>query len=719
AGWRAPKEFKILCGGEFLPRELADQLLEDGASLWNLYGPTETTIWSSIAKVGPEKGPVPIGRPIANTQIYILDSHLQPVPLEVHGELYIGGDGLARGYLNRPELTAERFVVIPFSDQAGSRLYRTGDLARYRPDGEMEFIGRVDNQVKIRGYRVELGEIEATLNQHVAVKQCVVVARERESSEEKELVGYIVPNQGSVASVSDLRSLLRQKLPDYMIPSAFVFLNALPLTPNGKVDRSKLPPPGYSRPSLDQGFVEPRSEIEELVAQVWREVLKLDKIGVYDNFFELGGHSLLATRVVARLRTNFDIDLPLRKLFELPTVAALAEHVDFLRRNQSGVSVPPIMPVPRDGPLPLSFSQQRLWFLHKLNPEFTAYNIPAVFDIKGQLNVPALERALNEIIMRHESLRTSIAETDGNPVQQIVPSVTFTLPVVDLSHLPEDQAAAEVQRLSIDDARKPYDIQNAPLMRAKLLRLGEQDHVLILNFHHIVSDGSSLVIFYQEVAGLYKASLEEIDVSLPPLQVQYVDYAVWQHDWFQGEACESQLAYWKGQLSDVSPLNLPTDDERPLTQTFRGARRSKMLSVELIEELKDLSRRAGVTRFMTLLAAFNLLLSRHTGQEDIVVGSTIAGRNRPELDGVIGFFINALALRTDLSGNPSFIDLLKRVREVCLDAYTHQDLPFEKVVEELNPQRDFSRNPLFQVLFNWADVSERVLTLPGCEIVKL
>jgi len=719
AGWRAPKEFKILCGGEFLPRELADQLLEDGASLWNLYGPTETTIWSSIAKVGPEKGPVPIGRPIANTQIYILDSHLQPVPLEVHGELYIGGDGLARGYLNRPELTAERFVVIPFSDQAGSRLYRTGDLARYRPDGEMEFIGRVDNQVKIRGYRVELGEIEATLNQHVAVKQCVVVARERESSEEKELVGYIVPNQGSVASVSDLRSLLRQKLPDYMIPSAFVFLNALPLTPNGKVDRSKLPPPGYSRPSLDQGFVEPRSEIEELVAQVWREVLKLDKIGVYDNFFELGGHSLLATRVVARLRTNFDIDLPLRKLFELPTVAALAEHVDFLRRNQSGVSVPPIMPVPRDGPLPLSFSQQRLWFLHKLNPEFTAYNIPAVFDIKGQLNVPALERALNEIIMRHESLRTSIAETDGNPVQQIVPSVTFTLPVVDLSHLPEDQAAAEVQRLSIDDARKPYDIQNAPLMRAKLLRLGEQDHVLILNFHHIVSDGSSLVIFYQEVAGLYKASLEEIDVSLPPLQVQYVDYAVWQHDWFQGEACESQLAYWKGQLSDVSPLNLPTDDERPLTQTFRGARRSKMLSVELAEELKDLSRRAGVTRFMTLLAAFNLLLSRHTGQEDIVVGSTIAGRNRPELDGVIGFFINALALRTDLSGNPSFIDLLKRVREVCLDAYTHQDLPFEKVVEELNPQRDFSRNPLFQVLFNWADVSERVLTLPGCEIVKL
>jgi len=390
-----------------------------------------------------------------------------------------------------------------------------------------------------------------------------------------------------------------------------------------------------------------------------------------------------------------------------------------LRRNHSGVSIPRIVPVPRDGPLPLSFSQRRLWFLHKLNPDFSAYNIPAVFNIKGELDIAALERALNAIIKRHESLRTSIGETDGSPVQQIVPSVTFTLPVIDLSHLPEDRAAVEVQRLSIDDARQPYDIQNAPLTRAKLLRLGEQEHVLILNFHHIVSDGSSLVIFYQQLAALYKASLEEIDFLLPPLQVQYADYAVWQINSLQGGALQSQFTYWKRQLRDVSPLNLPTDYERPLAQTFRGARLSKTLSVELTKELKDLSRREGVTRFMILLAALNILLARHSGQDDIVVGSTIAGRNRPELDGVIGFFINALALRTDLSGNPSFTDLLKRVREVCLDAYTHQDLPFEKVVEELNPQRDFSRNPLFQVLFNLADISERVLTLPGCEIVKL
>ena len=718
AGWRAGEKFKMLCGGEVLSRKLADQLLDSGASLWNLYGPTETTIWSTIAKIERDGSPVLIGRPIANTQIYILDSCLQPVPVGVHGELYIGGDGLARGYLNRPELTAEKFVVNPFSSQPGARLYRTGDRARYLPDGNIEFLGRIDNQVKIRGYRIELGEIETILNQHAAVKECAVVARERESSEEKELVGYIIPNQDSVAS-SDLRSLLRQKLPDYMIPSAFVFLNGLPLTPNGKVDRSKLPPDD-SRPSLDQGFVEPRSEIQELVAQVWREVLKLEKIGVQDNFFDLGGHSLLATRVVARLRTNFKIDLPLRKLFELPTVAALAEHVDFLSRSKSGVSVAPISPVSRDRPIPLSFSQHRLWFLHKLDPNLTAYNIPATFRIEGDLNISALEKALREMINRHEVLRTCIVEIDGQPLQQIISRLTVTLPVIDLGCLSEDQAAAEVQRLSAVDARQPYTLAEAPLMRAKLLRLKEQEHVLTLNFHHIICDGSSLVIFYQELGTLYDTFLDGKVSTLPALPVQYVDYAVWQHERLQGEVLESLLAYWKRQLgTGLKTLNLPADYERPAVQTFRGARLTQVLSEEVTKSLKDLSRKEGVTLFMTLLAGLNILLSRHTGQEDIIVGSTIAGRNRPETEGLIGFFINALALRTDLSGNPTFLELLKRVREVCLDAYTHQDLPFERVVEEINPQRDLSRNPLFQVMFNMADTSERTLTLPGCTVTKL
>jgi amino acid adenylation domain-containing protein len=720
AGWRGSEGFKILCGGEVLSRELADELLEGGASLWNLYGPTETTIWSTIAKVEPSESPVSIGRPIANTQIYILDSHLQPVPAGVHGELYIGGDGLARGYLNRPELTAEKFVANPFSNQPGARLYRTGDRARYRADGNIEFLGRGDNQVKIRGYRIELGEIEAALNQHPTVKDSVVVARARDSTGEKELVGYIVANQDSVASTSDLRSLLREKLPDYMIPSAFVFLNALPLTPNRKVDRSKLLPPDDSRPSLDQGFVEPRSEIEELVAQVWREVLKLDKIGVYDNFFELGGHSLLATRVVARLRSNFNVDLPLRKLFELPTVAGLAEHIDFLRHNQSGVSVPPIMPVSRDRAIPLSFSQRRLWFLQKLDPNFTAYNIPAIFRIEGDLNISALEKALREIVNRHEVLRTRVVEIDGQPLQQIIFPLMVTLPVIDLEHLPEDQAAAEVQQLSADDAHQPYNLQEAPLMRAKLLRLGEQEYVLILNFHHIVCDGSSLIIFYHELATLYEAFLDGKVSILPSLPVQYADYAVWQHERLQGEVLKSQLAYWKRQLgTGLTTLNLPTDYERPVVQTYRGARLTRTLSEELTKGLEDVSRREGVTLFMTLLASVNILLSRHTGQDDIILGATIAGRDRPETEGLIGFFINALALRTDLSGNPTFLELLKRVRDICLDAYTHQDLPFERVVEEINPQRDLSRNPLFQVMFNMADTSERTLTLPGCTVTKI
>jgi amino acid adenylation domain-containing protein len=754
AGWRSSSDFKILCGGEVLSRQSADQLLEGGASLWNLYGPTESTIWSAIAKIERDGNPVFIGRPIANTQIYILDSQMQPVPVGVLGELHIGGDGLARGYLNRPELTTEKFVANPFSSEPGARLYRTGDRARYRADGNIEFLGRVDNQVKIRGYRIELGEIETILNQHPSVKESVVIAssfplprpgrikvgvtpltsgvREETllslpspvdgdgvSQSDRNLIAYLVPNTEKPL-VAELRSFLKEKLPDYMIPSWFVFLDALPLTPNGKMDRNALPLPDGERPLLDQGFVEPRTEIEELVAQVWREVLKLEMIGVYDNFFELGGHSLLATRVVARLRSNFNVALPLRKLFELPTVAGLAEHIDFLRHNQSGVSVPPIMPVSRDRAISLSFSQRRLWFLHKLDPSLTAYNIPAMFRIEGDLNICALEKALKEIINRHEVLRTRIIEIDGQPIQQIISTLIVTLPVIDLGHLPEDQAAAEVQQLSADDARQPYNLAEDPLMRAKLIRLNNQEHVLILNFHHIVCDGSSLIIFYQELATLYEAFLDGKISTLPSLPVQYADYAVWQHEQLQGEVLESQLAYWKEQLGPgLATLNLPTDFERPLVQTYRGARLTKALSVELTKGLKELSRREGVTLFMTLLATLDIMLSRHTGQTDIIVGSTIAGRNRPETEGLIGFFINALALRTDLSGNPTFTELLRRARDLCLDAYTHQDLPFERVVEEINPDRDLTRNPLFQVMFNMTDTDERVLHLAGCQAVKL
>ena len=426
----------VICSGEALRFELQEHFFARlGAELYNLYGPTEAAIdvtyWA--CERGSNRWTIPIGRPIANTQIYILDSHMQPVPIGVPGELHIGGDGLARGYLNRLELTAEKFVANPFSSEAGTRFYRTGDRARYLPDGNIEFLGRVDNQIKIRGHRVELEEVESALNQHPAVKESVVVLRERDLPGDKHLVGYFVPSQDSSPSVIDLRGFLRQKVPEYMMPAIFIAIDALPLSPNGKIDRSKLPPPGDSRPNLENAFVEPRAEIEELVAQVWREVLKLEKIGVHDNFFELGGHSLLATRVIARLRTNFNIDLPLRKLFELPTVGALAEHVDFLSRTKSGVSVPRILPVSRDCPIPLSFSQHRLWFLQTLDPSLTAYNIPATFRIEGDLNISALEKALTEIINRHEVLRTRIIEIDGQPIQQIISTLIVTLPVIDLS----------------------------------------------------------------------------------------------------------------------------------------------------------------------------------------------------------------------------------------------------------------------------------------------
>ncbi|HLN88010.1 MAG TPA: condensation domain-containing protein, partial [Candidatus Limnocylindrales bacterium] len=727
AGWERGDEFKILCGGEALSRQLADQLLNQSGSVWNLYGPTESTIWSTVAKVAGDENPISIGRPIANTQMYILDASLQPVPIGIPGNLYIGGDGLARGYLNRPELTLEKFVANPFNGNANSRLYRTGDRAKYLADGNIEFLGRDDNQVKIRGHRIELGEIETTLNRHPGVKESVIVAysfpppvdEDGASESDPNLIAYLVPNVEKT-STTELRSFLKEKLPDYMVPTLFVELAALPLTPNGKVDRRALPAPDGERPQLDQGFVQPRTEIEELIAQIWREILKLGGIGVYDNFFELGGHSLLATRVIARLRSSFNVDVALRKLFELPTVAGLAQHIDLLLHGELGTNVPPIVTVDRTPTLPLSFSQRRLWYLQKVDTNLSAYNIPAAFRVKGDLDRTALERALNEMIARHEVLRSQIKEVDGRPCQEILPSLRIALPVIDLAHLPGEKAESEARRLSSTDARQLYDLAQAPLMRATLVKLAVDDHVFILNFHHLIADGSSLAIFYKELALLYDAARDRRTLALPRLPVQYADYAAWQHEWLKSSSFDAQLDYWKRQLAGLpESCGLPTDFDRPIRPTYRGARLALQLSDELTGSLKNLSRRQSVTTFMTLFATFNILLSRVSGQEDIVMGSTIAGRNRPETDGLIGFFINALPLRCDLTGAPSFVSLLQRVRELCLDAYTNQDVPFDKIVEEIKPQREPGRHPIFDILFNIADPSERMLTLAACEVTKI
>ena len=738
----------LFFGGEPLSKELVARSLSalPHLRIWNIYGPTEATANASAARIIPGDE-VTIGRPIANTQIHILNSFLHPVPIGVQGELHIGGAGVARGYLNRPELTAEKFIPDPFSAAPGARLYKTGDLARYRPDGNIEFLGRADHQVKIRGFRIELGEIEAALGQHPAVREAVVLAQE-DAAGEKRLVSYVVADREPLPTTTDLRNFLKEKLPEYMVPAVFVLLDALPLMPNGKVDRRALPAPDRSRPDLDKAFVAPRTPTEELLAEIWAQLLDIERVGIHDNFFDLGGHSLLATQLVSRMREAFQVEIPLRRLFEVPTVAGLAESIEAARQAGQNLLAPPILPVPRNGDLALSFAQQRLWFFDQLEPGLSAYNIPAAVRLKGPLNLAALEQSLNEIVKRHESLRTTFGKVEGRPTQVIAPTLTIKLPVVDLRKLPASERETEVRRLVTAEAQRPFDLSQGPLLRGTVLRLGDEEHVGLLTMHHIVSDGWSTGILVREVATLYVAFCAGGSSPLPALPIQYADFAHWQRQWLQGEVLETQIAYWKEQLAFAEPqldspraalsratatadgrelrataqrrlagaralIDLPTDHPRPAVQTFRGAHQSLVLPKHLQEGFKALSRQEGATQFMTLLAAFNVLLYRYTSQDDLIVGTPIANRNRLETEGLIGFFVNALVLRTDLSGNPSFRDLLRRVREVCLGAYGHQDLPFDRLVEELHVKRDLSRNPLFQVMFVLHNASLRTVELPG------
>ena len=707
----------VMCGGEALPPQLVTRFQSRiGAKLYNVYGPTETiidsTFWS-CEECNPHCA-VPIGRPIPNAQVYILDDLLRLLPIGVAGDLYIGGVGMARGYVRRPDLTAEKFIPDPFSGEPGARLYKTGDIARYRPDGNIEFLGRTDHQVKIRGFRIELGEIEGTLEQHPAVLQAIVQPQEVAPGE-KRLVAYVVAERESRPTAGELRGFLKDKLPEHMVPAVFVLLDAFPLTTNGKVNRRALPTPDDRRPELDQVFVACRTPTEELLAAIWSQVLGIERVGIYDNFFQLGGHSLLATQVVSRIREAFQVEMPLRRLFEAPTVAGLAESVDVGRG--AGLQASPIVPVPRSGELPLSFAQQRLWFIDQLEPGSSVYNFPAAVRLKGPLNVAALKKSLDEIVKRHEALRTTFAIVDGRPVQVIAPLLTLTLPIVDLRELPQPEREREVQRLATNEALCPFDLAEGPLVRTTVLRLGENEHVGLLTMHHIVSDGWSTGILIREMAVLYDAFCSDRPASLPELPIQYADFAHWQRHWLEGEVLETQLTYWKQQLLGAPPLlELPADHPRPPLQTFRGAHQSILLTRTVGDGLKALSRQEGATLFMTLLAAFTILLHGYTNQDDLVVGTPTANRNRLEIEGLIGFFVNTLVLRTDLSDNPSFRDLLRRVREVCLGAYAHQDLPFERLVEELHPARDLSRNPLFQVMFVLQNAPLQAVELPGLSL---
>ncbi|MBW4428169.1 MAG: amino acid adenylation domain-containing protein [Nostoc desertorum CM1-VF14] len=725
AGWQDTQPLKILCGGEALDSTLAYQLRERSQQVWNLYGPTETTIWSSLHKVEhtdnleSAKSIVSIGRPIANTQFYILDQNQQLVPVGVTGELYIGGAGLARGYLNRPELTAQRFIANPFSQQTNARLYRTGDLARYLLDGSIEFLGRIDNQVKLRGFRIELGEIEAAINQHPAVSTSVVVVRQDEAANQS-LVAYVSVQPQQTLTIPELHRILESMLPSYMVPSAFVTLDVLPLTPNGKVDRKALPAADITHLLPESNFVAPATPLEEMLVSIWTQVLGVEKVGVKDNFFELGGHSLLATRVVSQIRQVFAVELPLRRLFELPTVAELAKDVQTAINIGKGLELPPINRVSRSQNLPLSFAQQRLWLLDQLDPGNHTYNIPTAVRLRGSLNITALEQSLKAVMSRHETLRTVFTTVEGQPVQKIQPIADITIPIVDLrvKERSPQQREVEAKRLALAEAQRPFNLAQGSLIRATLLQLDETEYVLLLTMHHIISDLWSMAILIRELADFYTEICQGKSLTLPDLPIQYADFAIWQREWMQGKVLETQLNYWKQQIQGApTKLELPTDKPRPLQPTYTGATQSFQLPKDLSDALKLLSKREDVTLSMTLLTTFNVLLHYYTKQEDIVVGSPIANRNRIEIEGLIGFFVNSLALRTDLSGNPTFSELLRRTREVTLGAYAHQDLPFEKLVGELQLKRDLNYNPLFQVWFTLQnvatpDIQKLTLSLP-------
>ncbi|MFI0486728.1 amino acid adenylation domain-containing protein [Actinomadura sp. 9N215] len=693
----------IVASGEALPGPLARRCYErfgHRMRLHNLYGPTEASIDVTAEFCPPDIDHAPpIGVPVANTTAFVLDERLRPVPIGVPGELFIGGRQLARGYANRPALTAERFVAHPF-DSDGARLYRTGDKARWRHDGRLEYLGRVDRQIKLRGHRIEPGEIEAALAGHPLTRAAAVVARSEDPAGPR-LVAYAVPTDVlRPPTVEEVRDFLRTRLPDAMIPATFVWLPELPHTTSGKIDYSALPAPRTDRPALSAAFAEPASATEQVLAEIWREVLDVDRIGRHDDFFALGGHSLLATRVVARARDRLGIDLSIAMLFDDPTLTALASTIDAAPRTDAG---PPITTVGHDGPLPLSFAQQRLWFLNQLEPEGTEYHVPLSLHLTGRLDLNLLRDALRAIVARQEVLRTEFTADEEGAPQQIIRAVpSIELPVSDLSGMPAARAQAEARWLVDGDAQRPFDLSAGSLLRARLVRLSEEDHVLALTVHHIAFDEWSANVLLTELSELYTALQEGRRPELPELAVQYADYAAWQREVYSGERLQEHLDYWRTQLADLPVLYLPTDRPRPDTRASATGKVDFTIDAEITQRLRRIGRRAGASMFMTLLAAYQALLARHSGQSDVIVGSPTANRGRPEVEDLIGPFINILPLRTDLSGDPAFQEVVARVRRVALDAYAHQDLPFEQLVEELQPDRDRRRHPLFQVIMNYA-----------------
>ncbi|TYK55435.1 non-ribosomal peptide synthetase [Pseudomonas synxantha] len=683
----------LLVGGDRLRQFGRAQRFE----LINNYGPTEATVVATSGKV--EAGqPLHIGKPIANVTVYVLDEHQRPVPLGVAGELYVGGKGVARGYLNRPELTAERFLRDPFNP---GRMYRTGDLVRWLPDGTLDYLGRNDDQVKIRGVRIELGEIETRLNQLPGILEAVVLVRE------ERLVAYFTENpQLDALTVGEIRAHLVAQLPDYMVPVAFMKLDALPLTTNGKLDRKALPAPDMAA-VFTREYAAPQGEIETVLAQIWAEVLQVERVGRRDHFFELGGHSLLAMRMVSQVRQRLGVELALGDLFANAELAAVAEQVAQAGRS----TLPDILPANRDEEMPLSFAQQRLWFLALMEGANTAYNIPIGLRLRGQLHVQALQRALARIVARHETLRSRFAQHGDQAQVLIVPAEeVLPLQVQDLRRHAQPQQALDA--LIHGEASAPFDLERGPLLRGRLVVMADDHHVLLLTLHHIVSDGWSMGVLTRELMALYQAFSHGQSDPLPPLPIQYADFAVWQRLWLSGEVLHRQSTYWQQTLAGAPALlTLPTDRPRPAQQDYAGSSVEVRLDERLTAGLKALSQRHGTTLYMTLMSAWASLLARLSGQPELVIGTPVANRTRTEVEGLIGLFVNTLALRIDTSGELSTEALLARVKALTLAAQAHQDLPFEQVVEITRPPRSLAHSPLFQTLLSWQDSSAPTLAL--------
>jgi amino acid adenylation domain-containing protein len=714
---------EVLFGGQAVDADSVRRVLKAGKPqrLLHMYGPTETTAWCSyetVEALADDAYTVSVGGPTGNQRIYLLDASLQPVPAGAPGEAYVGGAGVVRGYLARPGLTAQRFVPDPFAAEPGARMYRTGDRLRWKERAEvrkcvsaevedgaagtgalvhsrthaLEFLGRLDGQVKIRGFRIEPGEIESVLCAHPDVSEARVVVREDVPGEPR-LVAYVVGG----AEGEGLRAHLRHTLPDYMVPAAFVALDRLPLTAVGKLDVRALPPPEAGSTAEGEGV--PRTPAEEVLAGIWAGVLGVERVGVHDSFFALGGHSLLGTRLVSRVREAFGVELPLRTLFDHPTVAGMAEQVEAIR-YAGAAPLPPVERVDRDSPLPLSFPQERLWFLDRAEDTGASLTIPFGLRIRGEELDPALlERAFAHVIERHEVLRTVLPAVEGEIRQVVLPAGPFTLPRADLRAMPAGDRDPEIRRLSAEMANRPYDLERGPLLRTLLARTDDAEHVLLLNIHHVVFDGWSVAVLVRELTASYAAFRAGGTPDLPPLPLQYADYAAWQRAWLRGPAAEEQLAYWKRRLAALPTLDLSGGRPRPQRVSYQGRTHPVRLGPELARAARAAARERSVTLFMLLLAAFKVVLAHHGRTRDLVVGADVAGRTRPEVEPLVGFFINELVLRTDLAGDPTFGELLGRVRDATLDAYRHQDLPFSVLVKELGGRRDPGRNPLFQVMF--------------------